>query len=119
MLWMKSLGNSYASLPHRMRGGVGRATVGPTMALGTVPCRLACAASLVLFFLLAAAPARAGLKIRPVFIGGEPPSTEDMVGGGNLQEIFQVAAEAWEEVFKGGSGNWDVTIEFGWAPLGL
>ena len=41
-----------------------------------------------------------------------------MVGGGDLEEIFKVAAEAWEEVFKSGSGNWDVTIEFGWRTLG-
>jgi hypothetical protein len=38
-----------------------------------------------------------------------------MVGGGNLEEIFKVAAEAWEDVFKTGGGNWDVTIEFGWS----
>jgi hypothetical protein len=64
--------------------------------------------------LLLAAPASAGLKIRPVFRGGEPPS--NMEGGGNLQEIFEVAAEAWENVFKGGSGKWDVTIEYRWGP---
>ena len=41
-----------------------------------------------------------------------------MVGGGDLEEIFKVAAEAWEAVFKGGSGNWDVTIEFEWHNIG-
>jgi hypothetical protein len=64
----------------------------------------------------------ASLKIHPVFIGGLAPF--DMVGGGDLLEIFAVAAESWEKVFKGGSGNWDVTIEFGWGlppggPLNL
>jgi hypothetical protein len=56
------------------------------------------------------------LKIRPVFLGGTPPS-ENMVGGGNLQDIFEVAVEAWEAVFRNnGDGDWDVTIEFGWGP---
>jgi hypothetical protein len=54
------------------------------------------------------------LKIRPAFVGGTPPS-ENMVGGGNLQDIFEVAVEAWEAVFQNnGDGHWDVTIEFGW-----
>ena len=75
--------------------------------------------------LLAASPAQAGLKIRPVFRGGVPPTTDctgptgcKMAGGGNLEEIFKVAAEAWEAVFKGGSRNWDVTIEFEWHNIG-
>lgn len=79
---------------------------------GAVAWRLACAASLGLVVLLAAFPTHAGLRIRPMFDGGEPPA--DMVGGGNLQEIFQAAAEAWEAVFKTGGGKWDVTIHFGW-----
>ena len=66
-----------------------------------------------LLVLLAASPASAGLKIRPVFdpTGAQPPR---VVGGGSLEEIFKVAAEAWEEVFKTGNGKWDVTIDFGW-----
>ena len=40
-----------------------------------------------------------------------------VVGGGNLQEIFKVAAEMWEEVFKNVNGNWETTIEYGWANL--
>jgi hypothetical protein len=98
--------------------------LGSTLAPGAVPGRLAYALGLALCFLLAAAPARAGLKIRPVFMGCAPPSATcappsgtDMVGGGDLQEIFQVAAEVWEEVFKTGSGKWEVTIEFGWSPI--
>ena len=42
-----------------------------------------------------------------------PPAT-DVIGGGNLQEIFQIAAESWERVFKRGGGNWTVTIYYGW-----
>jgi hypothetical protein len=68
--------------------------------------------ALVAGVLLLAAPASAGLKIWPVFKGGEPPSNMD--GGGNLEEIFEAAAAAWERVFKTRSGRWDVTIEFGW-----
>ena len=64
--------------------------------------------------LLAAQPASAKLKIIPVFIGGTPPPAMDVTGGGNLQEIFQVAAESWERVFKNGGGNWTVTIYYGW-----
>ena len=74
------------------------------------------AVSIGLVVLLAASPAFAGLKIRPLFLGGEQPA--GIVGGGNLQEIFKVAAEKWEEVFKNVNGNWDVTIEFGWGDLG-
>jgi hypothetical protein len=61
--------------------------------------------------------ASAGLKIHLVFLR-EQPQPAGVVGGGNLQEIFQVAAEAWEDVFKSGNGHWDVTIEFGWGPIG-
>ena len=63
---------------------------------------------------LAAQPAPAALKIIPVFIGGSPPPATDVIGGGNLQEIFRVAAESWERVFKRGGGNWTVTIYYGW-----
>ncbi|HEX4772978.1 MAG TPA: hypothetical protein VH351_19240 [Bryobacteraceae bacterium] len=75
---------------------------------------LASAAGVVLLLGLTTIPVQAALKIRPVFVDDAPPPA-NMVGGGNLQEIFQVAAERWEEVFKsGGGGNWDVTIEFQW-----
>ena len=84
-----------------------------TITPGAAPFRLASAVGVGFFVLLAAFPAQAGLKIRPVFVRDlKPPS--NMVGGGDLEEIFKVAAEAWEEVFKGGSGNWDVTIDFKW-----
>src|SRR5262249_38228584 len=48
---------------------------------------------------------------------GLEPKDCPMVGGGDLEEIVKVAAEAWEAVFKGGSGNWDVTIEFEWVNI--
>ena len=79
-------------------------------------CRLACALIVCLVGVFAASPAFAGLKIRPVFTGGAPPADDKMVGGGNLDEIFKVAAESWENVFKSGSGQWDVTIEYRWSP---
>ena len=66
------------------------------------------------FLALASQPASAALKIIPVFIGGDPPPATNVIGGGNLQEIFQVAAESWERVFKRGGGNWTVTIYYGW-----
>src|SRR5215472_8588657 len=68
-----------------------------------------------------AAPQRAfaGLHIELVFIDNAPPPPPSLlVGGGNLADIMQVAANAWEQVFKRGGGNWKVTIEYGWAPLG-
>src|SRR5262249_48568924 len=74
------------------------------------------AVSFGLVVLLASSPAFAGLKIRLVSLPGVEPI--GVVGGGNLQEIFKVAAEMWEEVFKTVNGNWDVTIEFGWGGAG-
>jgi hypothetical protein len=68
-----------------------------------------------LFLFVGVSPAHAGLKIRPVFIGGTPPPADKLVGGGSLEEIFKVAAEQWEAVFQGGSGNWDLTVRFGWS----
>lgn len=93
------------------------------MILRTVVSRFVCTTSILLVFLFAASAAQAGVKIQPVFIGGEPPCEgsppcDDLVGGGDLQEIFQVAAEAWEKALKKGGGNWHVTIEFGWDNLG-
>jgi hypothetical protein len=79
------------------------------LTLRNLPLLLACS--------LAAQPASAALKIIPVFIGGTPPPAQDVIGGGNLQEIFQVAAASWERVFKRGGGNWTVTIYYGWTNL--
>jgi len=63
-------------------------------------------------------PASAGLKIELVFVdGGPPPTAPDIAGGGNLQQIMQVAAERWEAVLKRGGGDWKLTIEYGWSTL--
>jgi len=70
-----------------------------------------------LLALTAQLPASAALKIQPVFIGGTPPPTNILVGGGDLQQIFKIAAERWERVFKNGGGKWQVTIEYGWTNL--
>ena len=71
-------------------------------------------AALLVLALATPRAAFAGLHIIPVFIGGTPPPATDVIGGGNLQEIFQVAAESWERVFKRGGGNWSVVIYYGW-----
>ena len=66
----------------------------------------------------AAQPALAGLKITLVSVDNVPPPKPGVIaGGGNLHEIMQVAAEAWERVFKQGGDNWRVTIEYGWDQL--
>jgi len=66
----------------------------------------------------AAQPASAGLKIELVFVDGEPPAAPPLIaGGGNLQQIMQVAADNWESVLKRGGGDWKLTIEYGWATL--
>lgn len=70
-----------------------------------------------LFALAAPLPAFAGgLHIHPVFMEGEPPPPGSIAGGGNLQAIFEAAAKRWERVFSKGP-NWDITIEYEWAPL--
>jgi hypothetical protein len=64
-------------------------------------------------------PAFAGLRIYPVFAGGDPPPSEAIAGGGNLHDIVKVAAENWESVFKNGSGKWDLILEYGWTNIEL
>ena len=49
------------------------------------------------------------LTIIPVFIGGDEP--EDTYGDGDLQEIFGVAAHAWEDAFADSEDDWELTIE--------
>jgi len=79
-----------------------------TVQCGVLACLLA---------LVTPLPASAALHIYPVFKGGLPPAT-NVIGGGNLQSIFQVAAQAWEKVFSNGDDDWNVTIEYLWGPLG-
>jgi hypothetical protein len=66
----------------------------------------------------APSPAVAGLHIHLIYnpFLGSPPAPGIIAGGGNLEDIMQVAAEAWERVFEQGS-DWDLTVEFGWTPL--
>jgi hypothetical protein len=64
-------------------------------------------------------PAFAGLRIYPVFVGGDPPPPDSIAGGGNLHDIVKVAAENWENVFKNGSGKWDLVLEYGWTNIAL
>jgi hypothetical protein len=72
-----------------------------------------------LLALAAPRPAIAGLHIHLIFnpFLGSPPEPGIIAGGGNLQDIMQVAAEAWERVYDDPKDNWDLTIEFGWTPL--
>jgi hypothetical protein len=71
-----------------------------------------------LLALAAPRPAVAGLHIHLIYnpFLGTPPEPGIVAGGGDIQEIMQVAAEAWERVFPQGS-DWDLTVEFGWTPL--
>tara|TARA_R110001592_G_scaffold363036_1_gene679394 strand:- start:9422 stop:10621 length:1200 start_codon:yes stop_codon:yes gene_type:complete len=75
-----------------------------------------CKTSLLLGIFFASIAAQAGLTITPVFIGGT--EANDIYGGGDLEEIFAVAADAWEDVFASSEDNWEVTIEFGWGDIG-
>jgi hypothetical protein len=72
----------------------------------------------VLLVLAVPRPAVAGLHIHLTYnpFLGTPPEPGIIVGGGDIEEIMQVAAEAWERVFAQGS-DWDLTVEFGWTPL--
>ena len=79
---------------------------------------VAAIAAACLMALGAVQPALAGLTITLVFVDNAPPPKPGViVGGGQLQEIMQVAAEAWERVFKQGGDNWRITIEYGWDQL--
>ncbi|NEQ11477.1 MAG: PEP-CTERM sorting domain-containing protein [Moorea sp. SIO4E2] len=53
------------------------------------------------------------LSITPNFRAGAAP--ENAVGGGNLVDIFNAAAEWWERAIL---DDFDLTLNFGWAPLG-
>lgn len=53
------------------------------------------------------------LNINTVFIGGEQQPTS--VGGGNLSSIFNEAANMWENAIR---DDFNLTIYYGWAPMG-
>jgi len=54
-----------------------------------------------------------GLSITRVFIGGDAQLTA--VGGGNLIDIFDVAADMWEDAVL---DSHTVTLQYGWSPIG-
>ncbi len=53
------------------------------------------------------------LNIAPTFTGGTAPG--NAVGGGNLIDIFNAAADWWEKAIQ---DNFELTLNFSWAPLG-
>jgi hypothetical protein len=71
---------------------------------------LASAASLT-----APSAASAKLVINSKFIPSDPPP--NIIGGGNLAEIFKTAAATWEKAFPGGQ-PWVLNLQYEWAPLG-
>jgi hypothetical protein len=58
-----------------------------------------------------------GLHIHIVHMPGDPPPPAYIQGGGNLEDIFAVAAKKWEHVFRGGPDSWDITIEYEWSAV--
>ncbi len=69
--------------------------------------------------LVSTAPSLAGLKIirNPTGgNGGTPPA--NIVGGGNLIDIFNQAADYWEMAFPDPDQNWTVEFEYRWDPIG-
>ena len=63
----------------------------------TIP-KCICKTSLLLGIFFASTAAQAGLTITTEFIGGEP-EPDKIYGGGDLEEVFAVAVEAWEVAF--------------------
>jgi hypothetical protein len=66
-------------------------------------------------FLTAPSAAPARLVINSEFIPSDPPP--NVIGGGNLVEIFKTAAATWEKAFPGGQ-PWVLDLQYEWAPLG-
>jgi hypothetical protein len=66
-------------------------------------------------FLAAPSAASARLVIKSEFIPSDPPP--NLIGGGNLVEIFNAAAATWEKAFPGGQ-PWVLDLQYEWAPLG-
>jgi hypothetical protein len=67
-------------------------------------------------FLILPAPASAGLVINSQFNPSTPPS--NMVGGGNLVDIFNTAVSFWEIAFQDPNDNWVLNLHYQWAALG-
>jgi hypothetical protein len=59
--------------------------------------------------------ASASLTIHSRFAPSIAPS--DLVGGGNLEEVFNAAAASWERAFTDPSDPWEVDLTYEWAPL--
>jgi hypothetical protein len=66
-------------------------------------------------FLSAPKRASASLVIKSEFIPSDPPP--NIIGGGNLVEIFNTAAATWEKAFPGDQ-PWVLDLQYEWAPLG-
>jgi hypothetical protein len=65
-------------------------------------------------FLTAPSAAPAKLVIKSEFIPSDPPP--NIIGGGNLVDIFKTAAATWEKAFPGGQ-PWVLDLKYEWAPL--
>src|SRR5262245_53188511 len=63
----------------------------------------------------ASSGASASLTIHGHFDGSRPPA--NLAGGGNLEEIFNVAAAYWERAYSDPRDSWTVEIDYGWGPL--
>ena len=65
-------------------------------------------------FLTAPSAAPAKLVIKSEFLPSQPPP--NLIGGGNLVDIFNAAAATWEKAFPGGQ-PWVLDLKYEWAPL--
>ncbi len=68
--------------------------------------------------LVTTAPSLAGLKIIRIpagGTGGTPPP--NLAGGGNLADVFDVAADYWEMAYPDPNQDWTVEFEFSWDPV--
>jgi hypothetical protein len=65
-------------------------------------------------FLTAPSAAPAKLVIKSEFLPSKPPP--NLIGGGNLVDIFNAAAATWEKAFPGGQ-HWVLDLKYEWAPL--
>lgn len=75
--------------------------------------RLGLSASIITIILGASAPHAWALTIVRDLTGGTPPP--DAIGGGNLEEVFNAAADQWERVIL---DPHVLTLRFGWSAVG-